>query len=154
MVLRRIHPNSHIVTKGNKILYKGVELDEIQKVDGNLILVNIGRNTFKKFKMSTFRRWMKIKKIELRVSYNTYDDDDDKWYPHFIKKFYFTPVQFLKYITEYNHAVPYLNELCAIGELGHSCYDFKKVKIEFYNRDKKKMGLDKFIVDYFDNNVF
>lgn len=155
MVYQRSRPDSHLVTRGNKIIYRGVEIEDIVRTEGNLVYVHIGQNTYKKFKMSTFRTWIKIKQIRFKMSLDVYDEGgDDEWYPIYTRGFRFTPIEFLSYITKYNHAVPFLNDLSAVNVCDLSHYRFNKIKIYFYDGTKKSMRLNKFIAKYFDDNVF
>lgn len=154
MALKRINPNSHIVFRGNKIIYRGTELQDIERLDAKHALIYIGENNYKKFKLSTIRGWMKIKRIELRCLLEVWYDDEDGWERVCEKKELLKPIQFLKYITNYNRAVPFLNELSALSICMLSHYKYKKVKVYFYNGETKRMSLNKFIKKYFDDNVF
>jgi hypothetical protein len=153
MALRRIPANSHIVFRGNKVIYRGNELKEIERLDAKYVLINLGGNTYKKFQLSIVKNWLRIKRIELKCSLEAWYEEDG-WQCICEKKDLFSPIQFLKYIISYNHAVSYLNEVSAMSICMPSHYRYKKVRIHFYNGETKKMELNKFIKKYFDDNVF
>lgn len=152
--MRRLPTNCHIAFKGNKIIYRGNELNDIEKLDSKHILIHLGCNNYKKFKLDIVKKWLKIKYITFNRILRVWYEEDDEWCDIFNTKQQFTPIEFVKFITNYNKSVPFMNELTGINVCMIGNFSYKKVRIHFYDGTVKKTSLNKLISKYFDDNVF